>query len=63
MLYGAYGWLPPVGGPFACPGCIPPILGFPGFGPIPPFKPILPFGPILPIGPILPYPGICLGCI
>ncbi|HEY8348199.1 MAG TPA: hypothetical protein VIL07_13165 [Symbiobacteriaceae bacterium] len=30
MLYGAFGLLPPVGGPFACPLC---VLPFPGFNP------------------------------
>ncbi|HYG57625.1 MAG TPA: hypothetical protein VD902_06120 [Symbiobacteriaceae bacterium] len=60
MLNKGFGKLPPVGGPFACPGCLTAVPGFnPAVG-IP--GPILPFGPVPPFnkgvgtfGPIPPY--------
>lgn len=74
MPYAGFGTLPPVGGPFACPGC---LTGIPGFNPyFGTFGAIPPFGPIAPIppynkgfgtwgapGPIGAYPGICTGCV
>ncbi|HLN60041.1 MAG TPA: hypothetical protein VK464_00720 [Symbiobacteriaceae bacterium] len=74
LLYAGYGTLPPVGGPFACPGCltgfppfnpyfgtfgrIPPFGGFPGFPGFPGFGPMPGFNPFIGT-----YPGICTGCI
>lgn len=72
MQFGLFGTAPPVGGPFACPGCvtaIPPfnpyfgtfgkVPGIPGFNATwAPMAPIPPFNPYFGG-----YPGICATCL